>query len=237
MTLSSGPVTDITSSLRPAAVVMELERLGSFSPTRLSFARRLTRLMYRSRWQISLIAFDLDEGGYGSAIYRLQTAEKRYHIVVFSRHIADEQRTDRVIANTWDLTFGLVEGEVDDALMASLEANMPLQEAGRQHPRLLVLSRANRSVRNFEAFVAALCAGEQPDVAYLLEAGYLYRTTAVYGNGKFGIADYDRLRTGADFYQPFSPQMTAVYVLREFSVAQVEHIARHKNAAAAVELD
>ena len=135
MTVRSGPVTDITSSLRPAAVVMELERLGSFSPTRLSFARRLTRLMYRSRWQISLIAFDLDEGGYGSAIYRLQTAEKRYHIVVFSRHISDEQRTDRVIANTWDLTFGLVEGEVDDALMASLEANMPLQEAGRQHPR------------------------------------------------------------------------------------------------------
>ena len=105
MTLSSGPVTDKTLSLRPAAVVMELERLGSFSPTRLSFARRLTRLMYRSRWQISLTAFDLDDGGYGSAIYRLETAEKRYHIVVFSRHISDEQRTDRVIANTWDLTF------------------------------------------------------------------------------------------------------------------------------------
>ena len=237
MTLSSGPVTDMTLPLRPAAVVMQLERLGSFSPTRLSFARRLTRLMYQSRWQISCVDFDLDEGGYGSAIYRLDTAARRYHVVVFSRHIADEQRTDRVIADTWDLTFGLVEGEVDDALMASLVANMPLQEAGRQHPRLLVLSRANRSVRNFEAFVAALAAGDQPDVSYLLDAGYLYRTTAVYGNGKFGIADYDRLRTGADFYQPFSPQMTAVYVLREFSVAQVEHIARLNNPAVAVELD
>ena len=76
MTLSSGPVTDMTLPLRPAAVVMQLERLGSFSPTRLSFARRLTRLMYQSRWQISCVDFDLDEGGYGCLLYTSDAADE-----------------------------------------------------------------------------------------------------------------------------------------------------------------
>ena len=68
--------------------------------------------------------------------------------MVFSQHLEDARRTDRVIAEAWDLTFGLVEGEVDADLMEALAANVPLQEAGRQHPRLLVISRANKSRAN-----------------------------------------------------------------------------------------
>ncbi len=45
MTELTQPVEDSTLSLRSPATVMDLERLGSFSPTRLSFARRLTRMM------------------------------------------------------------------------------------------------------------------------------------------------------------------------------------------------
>jgi len=236
MTANALPLTDSALSLRPAATVMELERLGSFSPTRLSFARRLTRLMSDQGWRVSRSHFDLDDEGHGEAIYRLDTPAGHYHVVVFSQHLADAQRTDRVIAEAWDVTFGLVEGEVDAELMASLAANVPLQEAGRQHPRLLVISRANKSVRNFQAFVAALASGEQPNVTYLRESGYLYRTTAVYGNGKFGIADYDRLRQGTDFQHPFSAQMAAIYLLREFSVEQVEHIARCRDSQRVVDL-
>jgi hypothetical protein len=92
-------------------------------------------------------------------------------------------------------------------------------------------------VRTFAAFTEALAAGEQPDIGYLKEAGYLYRTTAVYGNGKFGIADYDRIKGSEDFQQPFSAQMAAVYVLREFSVDQVEHIAKQRDPGRAVTLD
>ncbi len=236
MTANALPLTDSALLLRPAAIVMELERLGSFSPTRLSFARRLTRLMSDQGWRVSRSRFDLDDQGHGEAIYRLDTPAGHYHIVVFSQQLDDAQRTDRVIAEAWDVTFGLVEGEVDAELLTSLAANVPLQEAGRQHPRLLVISRANKSVRNFQAFVAALASGEQPSVAYLRESGYLYRTTAVYGNGKFGIADYDRLRQGADFQHPFSAQMAAIYVLREFSVEQVEHIARCRDSQRTVDL-
>jgi len=224
-------------SLRPPATVMDLERLGSFSPTRLSFARRLTRTMFEQRWQVSCTQCELDESGHGSAVYRLQTPTGRYHVVIFSQYLEDDLRTDRVIAEAWDLTFCLVEGEVDTELMSAMAANVPLQEAGRQHPRLLVISRANKSVRTFAAFTEALAAGQQPDIEHLKEAGYLYRTTAVYGNGKFGIADYDRVKGNEDFQQPFSAQMAAVYVLREFSVDQVEHIARQRAPGRAVTLD
>lgn len=236
MTASPTSSLDLAASLRSPAIVMDLERLGAYSPTRLSFARRLTRLMHDQAWRIHRDQFELDDNGYGAAVYRLQTPAGRYHIVIFAQHLDDARRTDRVIADSWDLTFGLVEGEVDGLLLEALAANVPLQEAGRQHPRLLVISRANKSLRNFEAFVSALAAGRQPDVSYLKEAGYLYRTTAVYGNGKFGIADYDRLKGNPDFYLPFLAQMAAVYVLREFSVEQVEHIANARGLDKSVPL-
>ena len=53
-------------SLRSPATVMDLERLGSFSPTRLSFARRLTRMMFEQQWRVSRTQFELDEKGHGS---------------------------------------------------------------------------------------------------------------------------------------------------------------------------
>lgn len=211
---------------------MELPRLGAFSSSRLSFARALIRKMGRQRWQITQSRFDLDANGYGEVIYRIQTPQARYHVVIFSRHLDDADRSDRVIAEAWDLTFGLVEGDVEEDLMESLSENIPLQEAGRQHPNLLVISRANRSVRNFSSFVDQLSQGQQPEDSLLKTAGYLYRTTAVYGNGKFGIADYARLKQNPDFRQPFSAQMTAVFVLRQFSIDQVEHIARNKSSSA-----
>nr|WP_298379841.1 hypothetical protein [uncultured Halomonas sp.] len=223
--------------LRPAEQVMGLERLGSLHASRLSFVRSLVRQMARQRWQVSCSRFDLDDNGHGTAIYRVQTPHGRYHEVIFSQPLSDEARSDRVIAEAWDVTFGLVEGDVDDSLLEQMAANVPLQEAGRQHPRLLVLSRANRSLRNFSHFTQALAQGRQPDPAWLTRVGYLYRTTAVYGNGKFGIADFARLQDSPDFKRPFSVQMLAVYLLRHFSIAQVEHIARVRAPQTAVAMD
>ena len=224
-------------ALRAPGLVMDLERLGTLMPSRLSFARSLIRQMARQRWHITRRHFELNAEGYGEVIYRLQTPNGRYHVVIFSRQLEDERRTDRVIADAWDITFGLIEGDVDHSLFTALAENVPLQEAGRQHPRLLVISRANKSVRNFDTFVSALAAGQQPPVDLLREVGYLYRTTAVYGNGKFGIADYGRLRENPDFQHPFSAQMAAVYVLRQFSIEQVEHLAQQAAPQTAVPLD
>lgn len=223
-------------SLRPADEVMRLERLGSLHASRLSFVRTLMRQMVRQRWQITPVRFDLNDAGHGIAIYRLQTPYGRYHGVMFAQALDDSQRSDRVIANAWDVTFGLVEGDVDDSLLEQMAANVPLQEAGRQNPRLLVLSRANKSLRNFAHFVDALASGKQPDPAWLTRVGYLYRSTAVYGNGKFGIADFARLHDNPDFRRPFSAQMTGVYLLRHFSIQQVEHLARCRAPQTAVPL-
>ncbi|WP_088743436.1 hypothetical protein [Cobetia sp. QF-1] len=222
--------------LRAPDDVMQLERLGSLHASRLSFVRSLMRQMARQRWRITTTRFELDAHGHGVAIYCLQTPNKRYHGVIFSQALEDAARSDRVIAEAWDVTFGVVEGDVDDALLEQMAANVPLQEAGRQHPRILVLSRANRSLRNFSSFLDALSAGHQPQPEWLTNVGYLYRTTAVYGNGKFGIADYDRLKDNADFHRPFSAQMLAVYLLRHFSIQQIEHMASARAPETAVPL-
>ena len=56
--------------LRPASQVMQLERLGSFHQSRLSFMRTLVRRMVAENWQITSPVFDLDEQGYGTVVYR-----------------------------------------------------------------------------------------------------------------------------------------------------------------------
>lgn len=67
--------------------------------------------------------------------------------------------------------------------------------------------------------------------------GYILRTTAVYGNGKFGIADFKLLENNPDFSLSFSAQMCAVYLLREFSLDWVHYLARQQGGENSVELD
>ena len=227
----TGPI-----ALRPADEVMQLERLGALHATRVSFIRTVMRKMMREQWHIERVRFDIDAEGYGTAIYRVTTPESTYDFVVFSHYLDDSQRTDRVIANAWDTTMGLCVGEVDEERLEGLRYNIPRQEAGRCDPSVLVLSRANRSVRNFNAVVDALAAGRQPEPEWIAKVGYLYRTTAVYGNGKFGIADYPKIRDWEDFGLPFSAQMFTVYLLRHFSIEQVEHIAAARAPATATTL-
>jgi hypothetical protein len=234
--MSRADTLSTTDNLRPADQVMQLDRLGSMFASRLSFARSLVRKMIKERWQISNTVFDLNDQGHGTAIYRITTPQGLYHCVIFCRELRADQRSDRVIAEAWDATFAIVEGDVEAELLQNMADNVPLQEAGRLSSRVLVLSRANKSLRNFSQFVAALAVGEQPDPAALTAVGYLYRTTAVYGNGKFGIADFARLERNTDLNRPFSAQMLAVYVLRQFSIEQLNHLARVQAPDTAAEL-
>ena len=66
--------------------------------------------------------------------------------------------------------------------------------------------------------------------------GYILRTTAVYGNGKFGIADFKILENNPDFNQSFSAQMCAVYMLREFSLDWVHYLAEQQGGEQAATL-
>lgn len=235
-TISKRSAPDPVLALRPAWQVMQLPRLGSLFQTRLSFTRSLVRQMIEQRWQIETQRFALDNEGYGEAVYRILTPGGVYSFVLFSRYLDPALRSDRVIAQQWDLAFALCEGDLTATDIEQLAANVPRQEAGRCSARVLTLSRANRSQRNFNAVIDRLAAGQQPDIGWFERVGYLYRTTAVYGNGKFGLADYDRLRSDATFDRPFSAQMFTVFMVRDFTLTQVEHIARRRAPDSAVTL-
>jgi len=215
--------------LRPANQVMDLERLGAMHQSRLSFMRTLVRKIMRERWQIEPARFDLDPDGYGTVVYEVKAPDGLFSFVLFSDYLAPDERNDRVIATKWDLTMALVDGQVDDVYLEKLRQNVPKQEAGRVDSRVFVLSRANRSARNFDYVVNQLANGAQPDVQKIAEVGYLYRTTAVYGSGKLGMADWEKVQSRwPDFARPFSAEMFVCFMLRNFSLLQAEHIARNK---------
>lgn len=221
---------------------MRLDRLGALHQTRISFVRSLVRKMAADSWSIEQTRFELDGNGYGTCIYRAEIGEKEagvaevYSIIIFSMHLDDDLRSDRVIAEAWDVAFCLFEGDPSEDELAELRANLPKQEAGRCWPKVLVLSRANKSVRNFSAVVDSLANGTQPDPERLAKVGYLYRTTAVYGNGKFGLADYEKLQRRRAFMGSFRAQMFTVYMLRQFSIDQANHMAALRNPDGAVTL-
>jgi len=223
--------------LRPPEQVMRLARLGSFHQSRLSFLRVLLRRINRERWQFQPPRFDVDARGVGIALYTIKAGSRTYTLVAFAHDLAPEKRTDRVIAAEWDATFVLFDGIPTDQDIARLRENVPRQEAGRYLQSELVLARANRSVRLFDSVLAALAAGRQPDKTALEATGYLMRTTAVYGNGKFGIADRDVYAQREELAGPFQAEMLTVWLIRTFSVDLVEHLARLRNPQGAARLD
>jgi len=225
------------AALRPPDVVMRLDRLGAFHQTRLSFMRALLRRLQREHWRFDRPLWRIDGRGQGVALYRAHAPARIYTLVCFGHDLDPALRTDRVIAEAWDATFTLFDGEPSAADIERLAANLPKQEAGRYRPSELVLVRANRSVRLFDAVVEALAAGRQPDAGEIAEVGYLMRTTAVYGNGKFGIADRARIAGRAEFAAPFRAEMLAVWLVRLFCADLVAHMARLRAPAMAVPLE
>ncbi|MGA0239244.1 MAG: hypothetical protein ACO3PD_12680 [Acidimicrobiales bacterium] len=216
---------------------MKLARLGSFHQSRLSFMRVLLRRLVRENWTFERVRFDIDPPGVGVAVYEARGPERTYSLVAFAHDLAADQRSDRVIAQAWDATFALVDGVVDAATIERLAANVPLQEAGRVSAGELTLSRANRSVRLFDHVVDRLAAGEQPDSVMLDEVGYLMRTTAVYGSGKFGLADRERIAGRPELAGPFQAEMLTVFLIRAFSLDLVEHLAKRRSPSTAVAME
>ncbi|HMB47893.1 MAG TPA: hypothetical protein VKN63_06415, partial [Afifellaceae bacterium] len=179
----------------------------------------------------------IDAKGVGTALYRAIGPERTYTLVAFGHDLDPAQRSDRVIAEAWDATFALFDGEPREADIERLAANVPLQEAGRVSERELVLSRANRSVRLFDHVIERLAAGLQPDAEAVEEVGYLMRTTAVYGSGKFGAADRAAIAGRPELSGPFRAEMLSVWLIRAFTLDLVEHVARERAPARAVAID
>ena len=194
-------------SLRDPDQVMRLSRLGSFHQTRLSFMRQLLRRIADEKWIFSIPVWDISSEGYGTAVYSVKGLEREYSLVAFANYLHADKRSDRVIATAWDVTFTLYDGTPDTIEIDRLRQNVPLQEDGRLSVKELVLGRANKSVRLWNKVVDALSKGEQPGLKDVEEVGYLMRTTAVYGSGKFGLSDRAFLKDRTELAMPFQAEM------------------------------
>ena len=221
--------------LRNPNTIMKLSRLGSFHQSKLSFLRSFLKEF--KDWQYKRDLFDLNEYGFGTAVYSFKTNNRVYSLVCFANPLDEDERSDRVIATKWDAAFTLHDGVPTKEDIERLLNEVPKQEFGRLSFKELTLSRANRSVRVFNHVVESLSNGIQPDRELLSKVGYLYRTTAVYGSGKFGLADRFRIKNREEIYGPFRLEMMLVYLVRQFTFDQVNHVAHKKNPKKAVKLD
>ena len=221
--------------LRDPNIIMKLSRLGSFHQSRLSFLRSF--LSEFKDWDYKRDLFDLDKNGFGTAVYSFKKKDRVYSLVCFANKINDDERSDRVIATKWDAAFTLHDGVPLKKDIDRLSNEVPKQEVGRLSYKELTLSRANKSVRVFDHVVESLSNGTQPNLDLLEKVGYLYRTTAVYGSGKFGLADRFRIKNREEINGPFRLEMMLVYLVRQFTFDQVNHVAKNKNPKSAVQLD
>ena len=221
--------------LRDPNIIMKLSRLGSFHQSRLSFLRSF--LSEFKDWEYKRDIFNLDKDGYGIAVYSLKKKDRIYSLVCFANKINDKDRSDRVIATKWDAAFTLHDGIPLKKDIERLKNEVPKQEVGRLSYKELTLSRANKSVRVFNHVVESLSNGIQPNLDLLEKVGYLYRTTAVYGSGKFGLADRFRIKNRDEINGPFRLEMMLVYLVRQFTFDQVNHVAKKRNPKTAVKLD
>ena len=223
-----------SGNLRPPEVVMRPEMLGAARLTRYSFSRMMLRRAVTDGWTAGLVRHDLDVQGRGESIYLLDTGTHRFSFVAFTTTIDESEHTDRVIADRWEVAAVLVDGDVSDELLATLRVEVPEQEKGRLDPRVLSLTRGNRSVRFFRYLVDTLAAGGQPDPDHVGDAGYILRSTAFYANGKFGMRSFAGYPDDHPLRSPYRAQFVAAWMFRELGYDMVEHCARVQGGAAAV---
>lgn len=212
------------ANLRQPNDVMRLSRMGAMFPSRLSFLRSLTRQLISDQSNVSRHHWVMDAKGFGTAVYSVNLGGNTYSLFAITQPLDPDMRTDRVIAKAWDSAFVLYDGVPNALEIARLSKNAPLQEAGQFTQKDLCLSRANKSVRLFEQIVISLRNGTGLPMKMIQDIGYLMRTTAVYGNGKFGIADRHEIETRPGLHGPFMAEMLTVWLIRTFTHDLVEHV-------------
>ena len=144
--------------LRDPNKIMKLSRLGSFHQSKLSFLRSF--LNEFKDWEYKRDLFNLNENGFGEAVYSFKKNKRVYSLVCFANEIKDEERSDRVIATKWDAAFTLHDGVPTKKDIERLKNEVPKQEVGRLSYKELTLSRANKSVRIYNHVVESLSKGQ-----------------------------------------------------------------------------
>lgn len=218
---------------------MSPEFLGAARLTRYSFSRTMLRRAASNAWTVERTRFDVDDQGAGETVYLVSAGGEEFSFVAFTRMLDESLHTDRVVAANWEITGALVVGDApaDPGRMDELRSEVPKQEGARLTSDVLTLTRGNRSVRFFDYVVDSLASGRQPDPDLVADAGYIMRSTAFYGNGKYGMASFEGFDAGGAVSAPYRAQMLAAWCFRELSYDIAEHCARAKGGDAAVCFD
>lgn len=212
---------------------MDVEALSRLKACRLSFIQTLVRRMIRERWRIEPVQWRLDSKGRGEARYEIRAGSWVFTLIVFSDSLTEEEQEERIVATKWDVMAALVEGRPDEDAVARLREEIPQVIDGRMGESGLMWCRANRSSRVFEHTVEQLAQGRQPDISLIAEAGYLMRTLDFRANGLNGSQVLLVYPPDHPLRGPFFAQMLGCYVVRQFSLDLVEHIARCRSETAA----
>ncbi|MCB1464205.1 MAG: hypothetical protein KDJ90_17715 [Nitratireductor sp.] len=215
---------------------MSPEGMRAAYPSALSFARLAMADFVRRRLKVERLRVDLDEAGRGEALYRVVDGERVFHLFVISQQLPAAQQLDRNFATAWDATAALCEGSWSENREAFLRREIPKQTAGWVDCDTLIVTRANRSGRLFDAVVDSLSKGLQPDPGLLTEVGYIMRTTGFIGNGAIGTRPFAGLPEDHPLYQPYFAQMFSAFLLREFVFDLVDSMAAARSRSA-VRLD
>ena len=223
---------ELQASARAASIACRPQELGTARQTRHSFSRALTRFLADNGGKVTRRVWDIDSEGRGCAVYRVEVGSHVIEAVVFSQVIDEETRTDRVIAEDWDATIALVDGEASPDVVERLSGHVTRQEEGRAEDSSLIWGRANRSARFFDYMVEQLANGRQPEADAVSDAAYIMRSTAFYGNGKWGLRDFDGIDSNHPLSMPYRAQMLCAWLFREFSADLVEHVAAARGSAA-----
>jgi len=188
-------------------------------------------------WTARRVSLDIDAEGRGEAIYEVVADGIAFSFVAFLTTLDESEHTDRVIADRWEICGALVEGELTPNLLAMLRTEIPAQEDGRVDARVLVLTRGNRSVRFFDYLVQCLADGHQPDADRVADSGYIMRSTAFYGNGKYGMRSFAGYGDEHPLRVPYRAQFVCAWLFRELSYDVVESCAVARGGAGAVAFD
>jgi len=188
----------------------------------------LMRKMTREQWRIEIDRADVDGNGVGRVVYDIETPERLLSFGVFS-HSPGGENTDRIIADNWDMWGFLCEGRATPELMDDQYEELPHVREGRANSDILIWTRSNRSSRFFGHVVDALAEGNQPDVEFLAQGGYLMRSSGYYGNGLNGTKEFNAMDGDHPVKGPYMAQMLSVYMLRIFSYDLAEHMARARS--------
>ena len=109
--------------LRDPSKVMKLERLGSFHQSRLSFSRQLINEIINNKWIFNISEWNINDNGIGHAVISANSNKDIFSLVIFCHSIRDDERSDRVIADKWDMTFSLFKGAPNKKEIAHMSQN------------------------------------------------------------------------------------------------------------------